>query len=46
MDRARAGSPDRVDSIVWALTELMVTAERYSGLLSWYEKEAAEARAA
>jgi phage terminase large subunit-like protein len=46
LDRARAGSPDRVDSLVWALTELMVERTPYAGLFEFYEKEAASASAA
>jgi phage terminase large subunit-like protein len=35
-DRARAGySPDRMDALVWALTELMVDGSRYDSSLSW-----------
>jgi phage terminase large subunit-like protein len=35
-DRARAGySPDRMDALVWALTELMVNGSRYDSSLSW-----------
>jgi predicted phage terminase large subunit-like protein len=40
LDRAKSGSPDRTDAMVWALTDLMVDRERYQGLLDWYEKEA------
>jgi phage terminase large subunit-like protein len=37
-DRAAAGySPDRVDALVWALTELMVEAVPYEGLMRYYE---------
>jgi phage terminase large subunit-like protein len=47
LDRARAGSPDRADSMIWALTDLMVERERYQGLFDWYERAAeAEAEAA
>jgi phage terminase large subunit-like protein len=45
LDRNRSGSPDRADSMVYALTELLVEQERYGGLLAFYESEAALARA-
>jgi predicted phage terminase large subunit-like protein len=41
LDRGRAGSPDRCDSMVWALTELMVERTPYQGLFDWYEQETA-----
>jgi hypothetical protein len=41
LDRARIGSPDRADSMVWAMTELLVEREPYAGLLEWYRREAA-----
>ena len=44
LDRARAGSPDRADSMVYALTELMVERAPYEGLLEFYRREAALAR--
>ena len=28
-------SPDRVDALVWALSELMVTGSSYDNSLSW-----------
>ena len=35
-DRTRAGySPDRMDALVWALTELMVDGSRYDSSFSW-----------
>jgi predicted phage terminase large subunit-like protein len=40
-DRARMGSPDRVDALVWAATELLVTAEPYAGLMQYYESQRA-----
>lgn len=45
LDRARAGSPDRADAMVWALTELLVEREPYAGLMQWYRNEAAKAQA-
>ena len=40
-DRSRAGySPDRVDALVWALTELMGAGTAGWGLLEYYRKEA------
>jgi predicted phage terminase large subunit-like protein len=41
LDRARAGSPDRADSMIWAMTELMLERTPYAGLFDWYEREAA-----
>jgi hypothetical protein len=40
VDRGRHGSPDRCDSLVWALSELLVEQERYAGLLDFYRREA------
>jgi len=45
LDRGRAGSPDRADSMIWAITELMVEKMPYQGLFDFYEAEAAAARA-
>jgi phage terminase large subunit-like protein len=45
LDRAKMGSPDRVDALVWALTELMVEAVPYQGLIDFYRERAAEAAA-
>jgi hypothetical protein len=40
-DRAAAGySPDRVDALVWALSELMVQPMPYSGLYEFYKEKA------
>jgi len=36
-------SPDRVDALVWALTELMVEAVPYQGLIDFYRERAQEA---
>jgi phage terminase large subunit-like protein len=41
MDRGRSGSPDRADSMIWAMTELLVEREPYAGLFEWYRWEAA-----
>jgi phage terminase large subunit-like protein len=41
LDRAKSGSPDRLDSMVWAMTELLVERAPYSGLFEWYRREAA-----
>ena len=46
LDRASAGSPDRVDSLVWAMTELCVERTPYHGLFTWYEQETARLRVA
>lgn len=45
MDRAKLGSPDRVDALVWALTELVVEPVPFEGLLEYYRMEAAGMRA-
>jgi phage terminase large subunit-like protein len=42
IDRGRQGSPDRVDALVWGLTELLVERLPYAGLLQWWS-DAAEA---
>jgi hypothetical protein len=39
LDRGRSGSPDRCDSMVWAMTELLVEREAYAGLFDWYAAE-------
>jgi phage terminase large subunit-like protein len=41
IDRDKMGSPDRLDALVWALTELLVTAEPYVGLMQYYESQRA-----
>jgi hypothetical protein len=46
LDRARSGSPDRADGMIWALTELLVDKEPYAALLQWYAAEVARLRAA
>jgi phage terminase large subunit-like protein len=38
-------SPDRVDALVWAITELMVEAVPYQGLIDFYRERAQEAQA-
>jgi phage terminase large subunit-like protein len=45
MDRGKSGSPDRADAAIWALTELLVDAGPYAGLLEWYREQAELARA-
>ena len=42
IDRAKLGSPDRVDALVWGLTELMVERMPYAGLFEYYRERAAE----
>jgi predicted phage terminase large subunit-like protein len=44
-DSKTAGySPDRVDALVWAFSDLLVEAAPFAGLMTWYAKQA-EARA-
>jgi hypothetical protein len=38
------GSPDRLDALVWALTELCVERVPYSGLIEWYRQQKAAAQ--
>ena len=45
IDRAKLGSPDRGDALVFALTELLVAAEPYAGLFQFYAQELARDRA-
>jgi len=42
IDRAKLGSPDRGDALVWGLTELMVERMPYAGLFEYYRERAAE----
>lgn len=43
-DRVSAGySPDRVDALVWALTDLLVEAVPFAGLLQWYAERSGRA---
>ena len=42
IDRAKLGSPDRVDALVWGLTELMIERMPYEGLYNYYRERAAE----
>jgi phage terminase large subunit-like protein len=44
IDRGKMGSPDRLDALVWGVTELMVQPEPYSGLLQYMAELAAESR--
>lgn len=39
-DRSRSGSPDRLDAMVWALTELIVEGTPGYGLIEWTRREA------
>jgi phage terminase large subunit-like protein len=39
IDRPRMGSPDRVDALIWAFTELLVAEVPYSGLMEFYRRE-------
>jgi predicted phage terminase large subunit-like protein len=39
LDRSKFGSPDRVDALVWALTELMVQKVPFEGLLEFYRQD-------
>ena len=45
-DRRRGGSPDRLDALVWALTELMVTNFPGYGILEYCRQEAEKVRSA
>jgi phage terminase large subunit-like protein len=47
IDRGKMGSPDRLDALVWALTELLVEREKYWGLIEHYKslKAAADGEA-
>jgi len=47
IDRGKMGSPDRLDALVWALTELLVEREKYWGLIEHYRllKAAADGEA-
>jgi phage terminase large subunit-like protein len=42
LDRAKMGSPDRVDALVWGLTELLVERVPFQGILDYYRERAAE----
>ena len=41
IDRGRMGSPDRVDALVWALTELLIEREPYAGLMEYIAQQMA-----
>jgi hypothetical protein len=44
IDRAAAGySPDRVDALVWAFTELLVEQMPGEGIYEWYRQQSAAA---
>lgn len=45
LDRAKFGSPDRVDALVWAITELMVERVPFAGLLEFYRQDLARMQA-
>jgi phage terminase large subunit-like protein len=45
LDRAKFGSPDRVDALVWALTELLTQKIPFAGLLEFYRQQTAAAKA-
>ena len=45
LDRAKFGSPDRVDALVWALTELLTQRVPFEGLLEYYRQQTAAAKA-
>ena len=45
LDRAKFGSPDRVDALVWALTELLSQHVPFAGLLEFYRADTARMRA-
>jgi hypothetical protein len=42
IDRAAAGSPDRVDALVWAISELMIMPMRSAGIYELYRQMAEE----
>jgi predicted phage terminase large subunit-like protein len=43
LDRAKFGSPDRVDALVWAFTELLTQRVPFEGLLEYYRQQTAAA---
>jgi predicted phage terminase large subunit-like protein len=45
LDRTKFGSPDRVDALVWALTELLIQHVPFAGLLEFYRADTARMRA-
>ena len=44
-DRSRSGSPDRLDAMVWALTDLIVEGSPGWGIIEWTRLEAEKANA-
>jgi phage terminase large subunit-like protein len=42
IERSKMGSPDRLDALVWALTELVVAREKFAGYLEWVREQRAE----
>jgi phage terminase large subunit-like protein len=45
IDRSKMGSPDRLDALVWALTDLVVERVPFEGLLEYYRIEATRMQA-
>jgi phage terminase large subunit-like protein len=45
IDRSKRGSPDRLDALVWALTDLVVERVPFEGLLEYYRIEATRMQA-
>jgi phage terminase large subunit-like protein len=43
LDRAKFGSPDRVDALVWAFSELLTQRVPFEGLLEYYRQQTADA---
>ena len=41
LDRGKMGSPDRVDALVWALSDLMIEREPYAALMAYYAEQTA-----
>jgi hypothetical protein len=44
IDRAKLGSPDRADALVWAMTELMIERVPYQRLIDYYRGGAGNPR--
>jgi phage terminase large subunit-like protein len=43
IERSKMGSPDRLDALVWALTDLIVERQKFDGLFEVIREELAEA---
>jgi phage terminase large subunit-like protein len=43
IERSKMGSPDRLDALVWALTELVVAREKFASFLDFVREELAAA---